>query len=102
MKLLWFHLFEDSDQLKAYRKTLVDELYKDMKTACENSSKKRFRGPRLARIPFANRLRGKVEENHFIIHLEWKRIKKCHIFGEKKYCYHTGKELIVYEKTMAE
>lgn len=42
------------------------------------------------------------EQLRFEEHKKLSRQNECHIFDEKKYCYHTGKELVTNAKAVGE
>lgn len=78
------------------KETLADLLYREMVISCESTKKKAEYGMRLPKIPLSKDLTRTKAVEYFKVHLKWKQLKKCHWYGDKKYCFHTGKP-ILYE-----
>lgn len=98
MKIFGHYLFEEDPELIAYREEKRQREYKEMVASCENDGKEGSLYPPLPNIPAGtyHSFMGSVDRDKMAlwVHNDQKKQGKCHKFNGKKYCYHTGKEII--------
>jgi hypothetical protein len=98
MKLFGHYLFEKDPELKAYKQDKLERERKEWTEACENDGKKgsyvlMSRIPSGILLPFGEgnfkQIPEELKEHHV-----YAKQGRCHKFNGKKYCYHTGKEMV--------
>lgn len=90
MRIFGITLFEESEELKQYKADLSERRRKNIAEAC-----KKGYAPDLdlsAYVMFSGHVDDAKERLND--HNEMATIGECHDFNGKKYCYHTGKEII--------
>jgi hypothetical protein len=95
VKLFGYYIFEDSPEMKDYRATWEEHERRSMASVCE------MEGPRTPiKLPNAEGdylpVWGPVDskKENLKRHQELASQGRCHKFNGKKFCYHTGKEIV--------
>lgn len=104
MKIFGYYLFEDSPEQKEYNLRKENEERQESWDACKNEGSPNHVA--MTDLPDADIIRkSPLWGNRYVTGLEeekfWKKehlklVKKrfCHYIYNKKYCYHTGKEIV--------
>ncbi len=96
MKLFGHYIFEEDPELQEYHQAILSRKQGDIAVACERGESDPFT-VRLPSIPFADHLglsQKASEKEDLHIHREYTQRGECHYFNGKKYCYHTGREIV--------
>jgi hypothetical protein len=93
MKIFGHYIFEDSPELKAYKQYQLEERREESKEACigDELARKGIYGES-PHIPMP--MEYDDAESQLRSHYQSKSLGLCHNHMGKKYCYHTGTEIV--------
>jgi len=97
MKIFGFTLFEEDPEFKVFRENVKKKEHEDMVASCEGRKKN---GRPVAPLPELGYIDGLgLIEGLWVLHKRMAKKGECHTLNGKKYCYHTGKEIITEDKS---
>ncbi len=96
MKIFGHYLFEDDPELKDYLQEKEQRRRREIARICETGENDPY-AQVLPNVECGDTLLSEKEEARFFlnIHREMASQGECHKFNGKKYCYHTGKEIVI-------